>query len=77
MPRIPTIRFDGQRLAALIEGKCLTRTQVAARAGVSASLVNRAVSGFTVSTLAGRAIAKALRVRLGDILAGDTVAVGA
>jgi transcriptional regulator with XRE-family HTH domain len=61
MPQVQTVKLDSGKLRAAIVARGLSRTQIAADAGVSASLLATAISGRAVSTLAARAIARALR----------------
>lgn len=74
MPRVRTKQFDRQRLCTAIDESGLTRTEVAARAGVSASRVHSAICGRRIGRLAALAIARALRARLDDLLAEPAAA---
>lgn len=75
MPRIPTVRFDGDRLRELIQTHRLTRTELGARAGVSAALVSKALLGKPIGRLAAIALARGLRVRLADLEAREAEVV--
>lgn len=67
MPAVITCVFDPTDVKYAMLQRCLNQTELAARAGVSYGLVNRALNGQRVGIMSARRIAAALRVELDDI----------
>ena len=70
MPRIPTIKLDSQKTRARLRHTGLTQTEIAAKAGVSTSTVNKGLNGRVIGKLVARSIARALKTPLNDLLDG-------
>jgi len=74
VPRVATVRVDRDRLRAAIDASDLTRTAIAARAGLSQATIDRLVSGRAIGRRSAIAVAKVLGLRLDSLIAVDSSA---
>lgn len=73
MPVKETLIFNPEALSRMTARRALLRREVADRAGLSLSPINKAYNGRPVSVVSARKIASALRTGLADLLADELV----
>lgn len=75
MSRTPTVKLDSDQTMKRFADLGLTQTEVAAKAGVSASTVSKGFRGCRIGRLAARSIARVLKTPVDDLVqnAGNSV----
>jgi len=77
MARTDKVKLDGAKLVRAIVAKELTRTELAAAAGLTHSTVTRAFAGLPTGLKSARAIARTLGSSIVKLMVQDAAAVTA
>jgi len=75
MPRVPTVRLDPQKARSRAITSGMTQTEIAAKAGVSSSTVNKGLNGVAIGKLVARSIARVLKTPVDGLLAEESEAI--